>query len=293
MLLGSHTCRRCSRLLLIGWAVVAIAAASAADLQAVFVGDSVLVPLRVTLEWLGASVQYNDGRIIATNGGTSVALRIGGREAVINGKTVKLAQAPTVRDGRTYIPLRFVAESMGAKVTYDAAARQVVVTDGDRSLVIPITVVVKRVYLSATRCSVCGEKHGNVHVVLGNREDMTITRDGNARSPKLAKDGFTVGWLRGSHMRVWDTTQFVVAALVLYRDGHVLREITGQRGMVWDWQFVGSGRCALATGAAKRGIQFYELWDIATGQLIERQKSQFWMDADPKPEWAAGLPDYE
>jgi hypothetical protein len=110
----------------------------AADPTVILVGDTALVPLRATLEWLGASVEYTDGRIVATKGSTSVALRVGSTEAIINGEMTSLTQSPLIRDGSTYIPLRFVAESFGAGVSYDAAARQVVVTHAGRTLSIPI-----------------------------------------------------------------------------------------------------------------------------------------------------------
>ncbi|MCX5975828.1 MAG: copper amine oxidase N-terminal domain-containing protein [Coprothermobacterota bacterium] len=45
-----------------------------------------------------------------------IVLTIGSTEAQIGSKTSTLDAAPFIRDSRTYVPVRFVAESMGAKV---------------------------------------------------------------------------------------------------------------------------------------------------------------------------------
>ncbi|WP_430734263.1 copper amine oxidase N-terminal domain-containing protein [Fodinisporobacter ferrooxydans] len=46
---------------------------------------------------------------------------MGSQTAAVNGKSVSLDAAPQIFNGSTYIPLRFVAESLGKSVTWDAA----------------------------------------------------------------------------------------------------------------------------------------------------------------------------
>jgi hypothetical protein len=81
----------------------------------------VFVPLRAIFERLGASVVYTNGNIDATgNDGRSVHLQIGSTAANIGGTQQMLDIAPFVVGASTYVPLRFVAQALGATVNYDA-----------------------------------------------------------------------------------------------------------------------------------------------------------------------------
>ena len=60
--------------------------------------------------------------------GTSIAkkakrieLIVGNRTAVVDGRFAQLDAAPYIKNGRTFLPVRFVAESLGASVAWDAA----------------------------------------------------------------------------------------------------------------------------------------------------------------------------
>jgi len=88
----------------------------------------VFVPLRGIFEQLGASVVYNSGTINATKGQTTVSLHIGSTQATINGQSQSLDVAPFIVGATTYVPLRFVAQSLGANVGYDASTRVVSIT---------------------------------------------------------------------------------------------------------------------------------------------------------------------
>ncbi len=86
-----------------------------------------LVPLRDIFEALGARVDWNPAAqtILATQGTTQIGLAINNPMASVNGKTVMLDQAATLIKGRTFVPLRFVAEATGAKVNWNGAMQQV------------------------------------------------------------------------------------------------------------------------------------------------------------------------
>lgn len=98
--------------------------------------NTVMVPLRGIFEWLGADVRYEAGRITALPGPgdtkREIRLRIGERKAFVNDAELPLAVAPTIRRGRTYVPLRFVSEALGASVAYDPEKRSVGIRHGDR-----------------------------------------------------------------------------------------------------------------------------------------------------------------
>ncbi len=88
----------------------------------------VFVPLRGIFERLGASVVYENRQINSTKGSTSVSLRIGSAQAMVNGQPQMLDVAPFIVGATTYVPLRFVAQSLGAVVNYNGATRLVAIT---------------------------------------------------------------------------------------------------------------------------------------------------------------------
>ena len=97
--------------------------------QPAFTRDGrVYVPLRGIFERLGAAVVFTAGRIAATAGPHTVGLQIGEPSATVDGVIQSLDAPPIVIAGRTFVPLRFVAQALGAKVAYDAALRVIEVT---------------------------------------------------------------------------------------------------------------------------------------------------------------------
>lgn len=90
----------------------------------------VLLPMRATFSALGASIFYDRHNrvVVARTAIHTLRLPIGKRTAVLDGKLVTLdVPARNVAD-RTYVPLRFVAQSMGAVVGYDSRAQMVSIT---------------------------------------------------------------------------------------------------------------------------------------------------------------------
>ena len=91
--------------------------------------DSVLVPFRAVLEKMGAKVTYDTAtrRVHATQGKRSVELTPGSRGVQVDGRRINVKVAPKEIGGTVYIPLRFVSESLGAKVDYDKATTAVTI----------------------------------------------------------------------------------------------------------------------------------------------------------------------
>lgn len=102
------------------------------DQPPVTLGGRVLVPLRGVFERLGALVEWDPrtNTVTAVRGSTQVQLRIGSRQAFVDGRAVFLDVPPMIVRGRTLVPLRFVSEAMGARVDWDPVARTVFITSG-------------------------------------------------------------------------------------------------------------------------------------------------------------------
>lgn len=90
----------------------------------------VLVPMRDIFESLGATVNYNDlsRQISAQRGTTIVRMNLGSAQASVNNVPVRLDSAAQTYGGRTYVPLRFVSEALGANVNYNAPQRLVAIS---------------------------------------------------------------------------------------------------------------------------------------------------------------------
>jgi hypothetical protein len=97
----------------------------------------VFVPLRGVFEQLGASVVYQNGIINATGNGRQISLRIGSRQATIDGQTQTLDVPPFTVGARTLVPLRFVAQALGATVDWNQATSTVTVIGGQPAFVPP------------------------------------------------------------------------------------------------------------------------------------------------------------
>ena len=63
-----------------------------------------------------------------SQGDKILQLQVGIDQAIINDFVYDLDVAPVVRDGRTFLPARFIAEAFGYKVTWDEQNRTVLIT---------------------------------------------------------------------------------------------------------------------------------------------------------------------
>lgn len=90
-------------------------------------GGAFLVPLRGILESLGATVRFESASrtITAVRGETTVVLRLGDAIGHVNQTPTPLQVPAQSIDGATMVPLRFVAEALGASVKWDASTRTI------------------------------------------------------------------------------------------------------------------------------------------------------------------------
>ena len=91
-----------------------------------------LVPLRGIFEALGAQVEWDapTRTVRARSASSEMLLPLGSRTATVDGRTVTLDVPADVVGGRTLVPLRFVAEALGAEVRWDGPARRVTIASG-------------------------------------------------------------------------------------------------------------------------------------------------------------------
>lgn len=85
------------------------------------ISGSVLVPIRVIVEELGYSVNWDSKtkKIVIEQDGTTLDLTVDKKTAHVNGAKIIMPAAPLLKGNVTYVPLRFVSEQTGLKVLWD------------------------------------------------------------------------------------------------------------------------------------------------------------------------------
>ena len=95
-----------------------------------FIEDGVtLAPIRAVTEALGAEVIWNSEtqEIVITKDDITVNMTISDNIAYVNGNEVLLDVAPQIRDDRTVVPMRFIAESFNLNVDWDGNSNTIII----------------------------------------------------------------------------------------------------------------------------------------------------------------------
>lgn len=93
------------------------------DVPPCIIADRTLVPIRAFANALGISdndIDYNgnENTVTIKNGKNTVKLYINNPDSYINGQKAEIDVPPTVIDGRTLVPLRFISENFNCSVDY-------------------------------------------------------------------------------------------------------------------------------------------------------------------------------
>ncbi len=105
-------------------------------------GDAVLVPVKGVFDRLGAQIAWvpNSRQVLITAPDLRLELTVGSTEARLNGNPVTLQTAPELSGGSTMVPLRLVAQALGAEIAWDPQRRRVYVQTGPSGPVTPTTI---------------------------------------------------------------------------------------------------------------------------------------------------------
>lgn len=93
--------------------------------------DTALIPIRAIAEGLGLEVRWDGAtRTVGIKGRSEITLTLLSDTAIVDGETVTLDVPTQVVSGRTFVPLRFVMENLGAKVEWDANSQKITIESG-------------------------------------------------------------------------------------------------------------------------------------------------------------------
>lgn len=89
-----------------------------------------LVPVRFIAENLGCDVDWdNEIRQVGIMGmGKDIKLNVGENKALVDGENIEFDTKAIIKEDRTFVPLRFVSEALGAKVEWNNETRTVLIS---------------------------------------------------------------------------------------------------------------------------------------------------------------------
>ena len=99
------------------------------DVPPMIINDRTMVPMRKIFEEFNYSVDWDgDAKTITASGANSVYMAIGSNTMQVDGEKIIMDTPPQIIDGRTLIPLRALAESIGCEVDWEGSSRTVKIT---------------------------------------------------------------------------------------------------------------------------------------------------------------------
>jgi len=105
------------------------------DAPPIILNDRTLVPLRAIAEAFNAQVNWNPDtkQVTVAIGDKTILLTIGNPKASVNGQSVYIDPqnpqvVPIISNSRTMVPLRFIAETMGATVEWDPVFKSIYIS---------------------------------------------------------------------------------------------------------------------------------------------------------------------
>lgn len=106
------------------------------DVAPKIVNDRTMLPARFVAENLGAKVEWNEsdeivtirGKNLKTGEDVTIVINIGSDIAYVNEREFKLDSAAFIENDRTYTPIRFISEELGADVDWSEEEQKVIIT---------------------------------------------------------------------------------------------------------------------------------------------------------------------
>lgn len=102
--------------------------------QAPFIEDSrTLVPIRFIAEAMGGKVEWDEAnRIVVLNfENKEIKIPVGQNKIFINGTEKAIDTSAKIKSGRTFVPIRFIAENLDMEVVYNDSMRKVFIISKD------------------------------------------------------------------------------------------------------------------------------------------------------------------
>lgn len=95
--------------------------------------NRVQVPLRLISEMLGAQITWSPEKkqVSISQNAKTITLTLGNKVIYVNGAAEEMDTSAVSKGSRTYVPLRFITQALGAEMTWDTASGAVAITTGE------------------------------------------------------------------------------------------------------------------------------------------------------------------
>lgn len=103
------------------------------DVKPMIINNRTMVPVRVIMESLGASVEWNDlmRQVVVMSNGKIMIFTINSPKVYVGSTSVTLDSPPVIVNDRTLVPIRFISENLGYEVFWNDETRTVVISGSD------------------------------------------------------------------------------------------------------------------------------------------------------------------
>ncbi|AST58611.1 copper amine oxidase [Thermoanaerobacterium thermosaccharolyticum] len=103
------------------------------DVSPVIKSGTMLIPVRAVVESLDADVNWDaaTNTVTITKGDTTIVFDLNSSKVYVNGSEVTLSMPAMEISNRTFVPIRFIAETLGVNINYDDKTGNVDIDDGN------------------------------------------------------------------------------------------------------------------------------------------------------------------
>ncbi|MBQ4109454.1 MAG: copper amine oxidase N-terminal domain-containing protein [Clostridia bacterium] len=100
------------------------------DVAPLLKNDRTMLPARFVAEALGAEVGWceKEQKVRIAKGETEIILTVNSDKAYVNDEEITLDSPAFIENDRTYTPVRFIVENLGAKVEWNDVTQEVIIT---------------------------------------------------------------------------------------------------------------------------------------------------------------------
>jgi len=166
------------------------------DPPPIMVKGRVMVPMRQVLETLGAKVEWDAANqtVTAKRGLTTIKITVDEDFALVNGSFKELDVPARLINGKTYVPLRFVGQSLGAKVNWDQATWTVSITL-ELPKLLEGTAALVRDSIYNVQLAQSGEFAFEAQVKIPEYPQLNLINvDGKKQNDTYSFNGHALGW---------------------------------------------------------------------------------------------------
>ncbi len=179
-----------------------------ADVSPTLVNEHVMVPIRFIAEGLGAEIQWQDPDIVIVKDDLKLQLTVDSKTAYKNGILMEdMDTVPFLKENRTMVPLRFIAEALDVHVDY-IDSKVLIITPsfkGKKAYYFDLALKMRFDYLP----EVSQEEEPNLASLLMYayfRQNDYLQYDEMSKEyvEELARDNFAMGNISHSSTKEWE-----------------------------------------------------------------------------------------